>query len=237
MARIFISYKHKDSNVYNLSVFNKYEVGEDTDHKITARHYVNYLEDLIGKDHIYKGEKDGESMADFSNDTIDTKLKEKIFDSSVTIVLISPNMFDKTIAEKDQWIPNEISYSLRNDKKRGDKISKTNAMLSLVLPDINGSYEYLVTFHSYPFCNTRTWNTSTLFYLLRANMFNKINKNLANCDICKKENIHQGTDHSFIYPVLFKNFIEDYDNHINTAIRIRDEHLKNPTHELKVNHN
>ena len=219
MAKIFISYKHKDSDVYNYSDFNNYEIGNDTDYKITARHYVNYLEDLIGHDHIYKGEKDGESMAEFADDTIDTKLKGKIFDSSVTIVLISPNMFNRSEAEKDQWIPNEISYSLRNDKKRGDKVSKTNAMLAVVLPDINKSYEYLVTFHNCPFCKSKSWDISKLFYLLRKNMFNKIEKNLTNCSICKKEKIHQGDDHYFIYPVLFEDFIKDH-NYNKLASRI-----------------
>ena len=223
MAKVFISYKHKDSNVYNYS----------------ARHYVNYLDDLLTRngDNIFKGEKDNESMAEFADITIETKLKGKIFDSSVTIVLISPNMFDRSEAEKDQWIPNEISYSLRNDKKRGDKTSKTNAMIAVVLPDINESYEYLVTFHNCPFCNTRTWHTNTLFYLLRENMFNKIDKNLKDCGVCKKSEIHQGNDHSFILPVLFKDFVKHPNTYIKKASDLRDEHLKNETHKLRVQHN
>jgi len=239
MAKVFISYKHKDSNVYNYTAFYDYEIGEDTDYKITARHYVNYLEDLLttNGNNIFKGEKDNESMAEFTDDTIDTKLKGKIFDSSVTIVLVSPNMFNRAEAEKDQWIPNEISYSLRNDKKRGDKTSKTNAMLAVVLPDFNKSYDYLVTFHSCPFCNTRTWNTPTLFYLLRENMFNKIDKNLRDCMVCKRSEIHQGNDHSFIFPVLFEDFVKEPDRYINIASDLRDEHLKGETHKLRVQHN
>lgn len=238
MAKVFISYKHKDSNVYNYSDFFDYDIGEDTDYKITARHYVNYLEGLITKNgnNIFKGEKDNESLAEFSDDTIDTKLKGKIFDSSVTIVLVSPNMFDRSKLEKDQWIPNEISYSLRNDKRKGDKISKTNAMLAVVLPDINKSYEYLVNFHDCVFCNTRTWNTHTLFYLLKENMFNKIDKNLSSCNVCEKKEIHQGSDHSFILPVLFEDFIKDHNKYIEIASQIRDDHLANETHKLKVQH-
>lgn len=239
MAKVFISYKHKDSNVYNYSDFSSYEIGEDTDYKITARHYVNFLENLLTQNgnNIFKGEKDNESMADFTDDTIDTKLKGKIFDSSVTIVLISPNMFDRAKAEKDQWIPNEISYSLRDDKKRGDKTSRTNAMLAIVLPDLNKSYEYLVTFHNCAFCNTRTWNMPTLFYLLRENMFNKVNKNLFNCDVCKRNEIHRGDDHSFIFPVLFEDFVKDHNKYIKIASDIRDSHLNSETHKIRVQHN
>lgn len=239
MAKVFISYKHKDSNVYNYSDFSDYEIGEDTDYKITARHYVNFLEKLLTQNgnNIFKGEKDNESMAEFSDPTIDTKLKGKIFDSSVTIVLISPNMFDRTKTEKEQWIPNEISYSLRNDKKRGDKTSRTNAMLAVVLPDSNKSYEYLVTFHNCVFCNTRTWNTSALFYLLRENMFNKIDKDTFSCNICKRNEIHRGDDHSFILPVLFEDFVKEHEIYIEIASHIRDDHLDNETHKLKVQHN
>ncbi len=239
MAKVFISYKHKDSNVYNYSDFFSYEIGKDTDNKITARHYVNFLETLLTKngDNIFKGEKDNESLAEFSNDTIDTKLKGKIFDSSVTIVLVSPNMFDRTKIEKEQWIPNEISYSLRNDKRRGGKTSRTNAMLAVVLPDLNKSYEYLVTFHNCVFCNTRTWNTPTLFYLLRENMFNKINKDTFNCNSCKRNEIHRGNDHSFILPVLFEDFIKEHKKYIEIASNIRDNHLSYETHKLKVQHN
>ena len=43
-------------------------------------------------DHIYKGEDNNESLANFKNDAIRSKLSDKIYDSSITLVLISPNM-------------------------------------------------------------------------------------------------------------------------------------------------
>ena len=138
--KIFVSYKYKDWNVQPL-------VGctptADTDYLCTPRHYVDRIIALIGADHIYKGEPSGEDASHLTDDTIDSRLKEKIFDSSVTVVLISPNMWNKAEIESEQWIPNEISYSLR-DKRRGDRTSVANGMLAVALPDMNGSYEYAV---------------------------------------------------------------------------------------------
>ena len=63
-----------------------------------------------------------------------------MFYTSVTIVLISPEMFEN-VKEIEQWIPWEISYSLKN-KTRSNGISNMNAILAVVLPDRYGSYNY-----------------------------------------------------------------------------------------------
>lgn len=134
--KIFISYKYGDTNVQHLSHISFFEVTK-------TRDYVDVLQKILEKntDHINKGENDNESLADFKDETIQSKLADKIFDSSVTIVLISPNMKECRENEKDQWIPWEISYSLRS-KRRKDNRSKRNAILLVILPDRNGDYNY-----------------------------------------------------------------------------------------------
>ena len=129
--KIFVSYKHNDSNVMNLA---RYEG--------TARAYVDYLTDKTLKGDVYKGEGD-EDLSKFKDDTIKNRLKNNLHDSSITIVLISPNMKAPYQAESDQFIPWEISYSLKEIPRNG-KLSHSNGILAVVLPDRNGSYQYML---------------------------------------------------------------------------------------------
>ena len=53
--KIFVSYKYADSNVKNLNYYSNF----------TVRSYVDYLEGLLGRNNIYKGEHDGEDLYKF----------------------------------------------------------------------------------------------------------------------------------------------------------------------------
>ncbi len=88
----------------------------------------------------YRGEKDGEDLSGLHYKVIEGKLADKMFSTSVTIVLVSKGMFNH-VEEIEQWIPWEISYSLKNKVRAGGN-SYTNAILAIVLPDRNGSYNY-----------------------------------------------------------------------------------------------
>lgn len=214
--KVFVSYKYKDWNVSSAPV-SEYTPGEDTGYLHTPRHYVDKIIQLIGEDHIYKGELSGEDASHLTDDTIDSRLKEKIFDSSVTIVLLSPNMWDKARHERDQWIPNEIAYALRY-KRRGDVIRRPTGMLAVALPDMNGSYSHAVVHRE---CGVRSWQTASFFRLLRENMFNRKDKNQTLCQSCRGYH-HHGDDHSYIHPVKWEDFIVNHSAYINHAAALRE---------------
>lgn len=190
MAKIFVSYKYSDALVKPLlssSLFSRVT---------TARSYVN---DLTGRlqdgNHIYKGEDDGESLADFKDETIRTRLSDKIYDSSVTIVLLSKGMNENWRKESDQWIPWEVSCSLQN-KTRGGRTSRMNAMIAVVLPDENGLYDYWV---------------QTTFNIIKMNM----------CNIKKPfKHLVPDDEDCYIYPVRWNRFINNPTYYIQKAQNI-----------------
>lgn len=217
MARkVFVSYKYSDSLVQDLGIYQDSFLGKM---KIatTARHYVDKIsEHLTGDDHIYKGENDDESMANLADSSISSKLGDKIFDSSVTVVLISKGMKESFTSEKDQWIPWEVSYSLKKQTRLG-RSSSTNGVIAVVLPDENGSYEYYITRDSE--CNCRSLNTPILFQIIRDNMFNVKE---ANRRICNGSWVYSG-DSSYIQSIKWFDFIANPTKYIDKAIELRDK--------------
>ena len=128
--KIFVSYKYKDSNVEEL---------EDAVSPTWPNDYVSYIQEHIindKSDNIYKGEQSDDDLSDKSEDYIWEHLKDKIYDSTVTIVLVSPNMKEPNKWERNQWIPWEISYSVKKTT-RGGRTSQRNALLVVILPDKN----------------------------------------------------------------------------------------------------
>jgi len=214
MARkIFVSYKYSDSNVRHISGFEKYGA-------TTARHYVDLLQMYLdASDHINKGENNGEDMSGFRDETIASNLRDKIYDSSITIVLISKNMRDVSMPENDQWIHWEVAYSLK-EKTREDKTSRTNAMLAVVVPDEHGSYEYFVQPVGCAHCGSIRWKQEFLFDILGGNMFNRKQPKTRVCPSGACGILHMGNDHSYIHPVKWDDFISDINKYINIATEI-----------------
>lgn len=222
--KIFVSYKYSDSQVQDL---NNYEdvrdfFGNVRKQKVvtTARHYVDKIDELLEEgDHIYKGEDDGEDMSTLEDSTIGSKLGNKIFDSSVTIVLVSKGMKESYSSEKDQWIPWEISYSLKEQSREGGR-SKTNAVLVVVLPDALGNYDYYIIDNSCSYCNCRTLKIDFLFQILRDNMFNVKKPVFTECNNHIGNKPYKGYS-SFIHSVKWADFYANPNKYIDIAVSIR----------------
>ncbi len=192
--KIFVSYKYADSSVQNLNYYSN----------STVRNYVDYLENLLGRNNIYKGEHDGEDLSRFTDEWTWTTLKEKIFDSSVTIVLISPNMKVYYEDEANQWIPQEVSYSLKEISHDG-RYSRTNALLYVVLPDNFGNYNYYMSY-DYTY-NSTTYKTNVIFEIMAKNILNK------------KSQYGNG---SYAVTVKWSDFISNCNKYIDMAVNHQD---------------
>lgn len=203
--KIFISYKYGDTSVQRLSRTPYYE-------QTKVRDYVDELQDKLAEgDHINKGELDGEDLSGFKDSTIASKLRDKIYDSSVTIVLISPRMKEMFNSENDQWIPWEISYSLR-ETTRNDKTSRMNGILAVVLPNAFGKYNYMLEKKSCCLEKCTLWHTDKLFKVLRDNMFNLKEKQQQKCVL--GDAVYKGAV-SYINMIEWDRFINDIDFWIN----------------------
>ncbi len=208
--KIFVSYKYADQDVEQLPGHNWYN-------PTTVRDYVDALEEHFDyTDHIYKGESDDEDLSMYSEDTIWEKLKDRIYDSSVTIVMISPNMRENNRRDSSQWIPWEVAFSLK-ETTRNDRTSHTNAMLAIVLPDRTGSYSYYLT---QSFCGSTTHHTERLFEIIRKNKFNKLNANKSLCSQCG--GYHYYGECSYIEAVKWSDFISNPNYYISQAVSRQD---------------
>lgn len=196
--KIFISYKYGDTQVARLNNLYSWEITK-------VRDYVDLLQKQLEKqgDHINKGENDNESLAHFKDETIQSRLADKIYDSTVTIVLVSKGMNELWCSEKDQWIPWEIAYSLRT-KTRFDRTSKTNAIFAIKLPDENNSYDY------------------------DPKLFNIIKNNMNNRKYSYPSDYQSDLLNSYIFYVRWDCFIKNINYYIDLSLEIwrnRDKYV------------
>lgn len=147
--KVFVSYKYKDYDV---------KIMPDATQPTWPCDYVDYIQNkvLSGND-IYKGEKSDEDISDWDENDIWEHLKDKIYDSTITIVLISPNIKEAGRWQKSQWIPWEISYSVR-ETTRKNRSSHRNALLAVILPNKVGKYDYFDKNDTFPILKSNIEN-------------------------------------------------------------------------------
>ncbi|MGL6264052.1 TIR domain-containing protein [Aeromonas jandaei] len=148
MARkTFISYKYSESQELRDKIIEA--LGDDATY--------------------YQGETaDSPDLTDTSAENIKKNLKDMMYGTSVTIVIISPNM------AKSKWIDWEIEYCLKAISRDG-RTSKTNGIVG-VIQKHNNSYDWLVTRHKKSDgCISRSLNQSKLYNVISKNRFNRKN--------------------------------------------------------------
>ena len=124
--------------------------------------------------------------------------------------------------QDDQWIPWEVSYSLRT-QTRLKRRSLPNGIIAVVLPDSSGSYNYFINYWNYIDKNNkekqvRGLSTYKTFRIIAKNMFNQKNP----CtEIINGRKVYFG-DCSYMYTVRWIDFINNMDFYLKQANDLKD---------------
>ena len=163
---------------------------------------------VLGDDaSYYRGEtSESPDLTDSSTENIKMKLSDMMYDTSVTIVVVSPNI------KMSNWIDWEIEYSLKNISRKG-RTTHTNGVLGVIMK-YNGGYDWFKTTESKSDgCISSSYNESTVYSIINKNRFNQ-NPKVYSCDICKTVDALTG---SYIAYVEEESFLLDHNKYINNA--------------------
>lgn len=174
-----------------------------------ARELRDQIIKAMGDDATYyTGEtSDSPDLSDKTTDTIKKKLKDMIYGTSVTIVIISPNM------RKSKWIEWEIEYSLK-EIKRDNQHSHSNGIVGIVMNDSSGTTDWLETHSSYADgCKAVYHNPDLLFNIINNNRFNRTPQEY----VCKNCRIVDALSGSYISLIDQNNFLHNPSKYIENA--------------------
>ena len=183
--KTFISYKYSEAQGLRDKIINA--LGENASY--------------------YQGEtSDSPDLTDYKTATIREHLKDMIFGTTVTILIISPHMTES------EWIDWEIEYSLREYSRNGKK-SKSNGIVGVVMK-VNGGYDWLRSTTTHADGHTSTNNdTSKMYKIINDNRFNE-NPQVYSCAKCKTVDRLSG---SYISLIMEEEFLDDPNFFIENA--------------------
>lgn len=162
----------------------------------------------LGTDAIYyQGEtSDSPDLTDTSTENIKNHLRNMIYETSVTIVVISPNM------KESKWIDWEIEYSLK-EITRENRRSRTNGVLGVIMKQ-NGGCNWLIRERlNGDGCKSRSIESSDLYPIIRNNRYN-LKKPEYVCRRCMTVGSLSG---SYISLIEEEEFLEDASYYIENA--------------------
>lgn len=156
---------------------------------------------------FYQGEtSDSPDMTDLKTPTIKKNLTDMMFNTSVLIVIISPNM------KQSKWIDWEIEYCLQNNTRK-DRTSQTNGVIA-VIKKVNGGYSWFKTQNQQiDGCTTSSYSTTLVYNIINKNRFNQEPK-IYSCEKCKC--VTEATA-SYISYIDEESFLSDPTKHIENA--------------------
>lgn len=177
----------------------KYSEAQDLRDKI--------LESLGDDATYYQGETaDSPDLTDTTTDNIKVSLTDMMYNTSVTIVIISPS-----IKESD-WIDWEIEYCLKEISRNG-RTSKTNGVVG-VIQEVDGSCDWLVSKKiNDDGCSSRVIDNEPLFDIIKNNRFNRPDAE----HTCKDCKTYGQLDGSYISLIDEGEFLKDPQKYIENA--------------------
>lgn len=143
--KTFISYKYSEAQDLRNDIINK--LGADATY--------------------YRGEtSNSPDLTDRTTETIRKNLSDMIYDTSVMIVIISPNML------QSKWMEWEIKYALREQSRNG-RTSHANGVICVVQKQKNSFYNFY-SYDAYAWAKYNgTWSPWKLFDVIKNNQNNK----------------------------------------------------------------
>ncbi|MBP5322788.1 MAG: TIR domain-containing protein [Bacteroidaceae bacterium] len=167
----------------------------------------NIIEAMGDDATYYQGEtSESPDLGDKSTENIKKVLSDMMYNTSVTIVIISPNM------KKSKWIDWEIEYCLRLEKRK-DRISRRNGIVG-VIQKVNGSYDWFKKSRQKPDgCSVSIYEEDKVYDIIKNNRRNQDPQEYC-CDECKSISPLTG---SYISYVEEDEFLNNYDLYIENA--------------------
>src|SRR5574344_1116794 len=179
--KTFISYKYSEAQALRDKIINA--MGEDAQY--------------------YQGEtSESPDLTDKKTETIKKKLSDMMYDTSVTIVIISPNI------KKSKWIDWEIEYCLKKESRK-DRTSQRNGVVG-VIQKVNGSYDWF----KYPKtnqdgCSVTCYHNEFVYDIINNNRLNQDPK-VYSCNKCKCVDSLQGSYIAYVEEDVFLANINKY---------------------------
>lgn len=183
--KTFISYKYSEARTLRDKIIKA--MGEDASY--------------------YQGEtSDSPDLTDTSTENIKRNLRDMMFDTSVTIVIISPNM------KQSKWIDWEIEYCLKKIRRK-DRTSQRNGIVGVIMK-VNGRYDWFKNkTKKLDGCVVSGYQKDLVFPIINNNRFNQ-NPKEYKCPTCNCIDALMG---SYISYVEEDDFLADIDKYIDNA--------------------